>query len=70
MKICVLIPCYNHASTVAAVARSAREFFPVLVVDDGSTASLPELPDCTFSISSNTVASVDGNSDAPLNFNF
>ena len=48
MKPCIVIPCYNHAATVAAVARSARESFPVLVVDDGSTAPVPELPDCTL----------------------
>ena len=48
MKVCVLIPCFNHVTTVAAVARSAQEFFPVLVVDDGSTLPLPELPECTL----------------------
>lgn len=48
MKVCVLIPCFNHASTVAAVARSAQEYFPVLVVDDGSTTPLPGLPGCTL----------------------
>lgn len=47
MKVCVLIPCFNHASTVAAVVRSAQEHFPVLVVDDGSTLPLPDLPGCT-----------------------
>ncbi len=47
MKFCVLIPCYNHASTVAAVARSVPAELPVLVVDDGSTLPLPELPGCT-----------------------
>ena len=48
MKFCVLIPCYNHASTVAAVVRAASEHFPILVVDDGSTKPLPELPGCTL----------------------
>ena len=46
MKVCVLIPCFNHASTVAEVVRSAQAHFPVLVVDDGSTLPLPELPGC------------------------
>lgn len=47
MKPCVLIPCYNHAATVAAVARAALAHCPVIVVDDGSTLPLPELPGCT-----------------------
>ena len=47
MKPCILIPCYNHSATVAAVANAARAHGPVLVVDDGSTVPLPELPDCT-----------------------
>jgi len=46
MKLCVLIPCFNHAATVAEVARAARGHLPVIVVDDGSTAPLPSLPDC------------------------
>ena len=46
MKFCVLIPCFNHAATVAAVARAAAAQHPVLVVDDGSTVPLPELPGC------------------------
>jgi len=48
MKFCVVIPCFNHATTVAAVVRSAQEHFPVLVVDDGSTLPLPDLPGCTM----------------------
>jgi uncharacterized protein (DUF2062 family) len=47
MKPCVVIPCFNHAETVAAVARAAQAHCPVLVVDDGSTVSLPEMPGCT-----------------------
>ena len=47
MKPCVIIPCYNHVATVAEVARGALAFCPVLVVDDGSTVPLPELPGCT-----------------------
>lgn len=46
MKFCVLIPCYNHPTTVAAVARDAQVFGPVIVVDDGSTQPLPDLPGC------------------------
>ena len=46
MKPCVLIPCFNHAETVAAVARAAQALCPVLVVDDGSTVPLPEMPGC------------------------
>lgn len=48
MKPCVLIPCYNHPATVAAVAKAALEHCPVLVVDDGSTTPLPELPGCAI----------------------
>ena len=48
MKPCVLIPCYNHPATVGAVARAALEYCPVIVVDDGSTMPLPELPGCTL----------------------
>ena len=46
MKFCILIPCYNHPTTVAAVACAAQKFCPVIVVDDGSTLPLPELPGC------------------------
>lgn len=46
MKPCVLIPCYNHAATVGAVARAAGTHAPVIVVDDGSTEPLPDLPEC------------------------
>jgi uncharacterized protein (DUF2062 family) len=48
MKFCIIIPCFNHSTTVAAVARAAQKHFPVLVVDDGSTQPLPELPGCTI----------------------
>jgi uncharacterized protein (DUF2062 family) len=46
MSACILIPCYNHAGTVAAVARAARAYAPVILVDDGSTEPLPDLPGC------------------------
>ena len=48
MKFCVIIPCFNHTATVGAVAAAAREHCPVLVVDDGSTKPLPELPGVTL----------------------
>ena len=46
MKFCVIIPCFNHATTIAAVAASAQKDFPIIVVDDGSTQQLPALPGC------------------------
>jgi len=46
MNACVLIPCYNHSATVAAVAQAALARAPVIVVDDGSTEPLPELLGC------------------------
>ena len=47
MNHCIVIPCFNHVATVATVASAARAYGPVLVVDDGSTVPLPELPGCT-----------------------
>jgi uncharacterized protein (DUF2062 family) len=44
VKCCVIIPCYNHPGTVAKVVHAALKHLPVLVVDDGSTLPLPELP--------------------------
>ena len=46
MRPCVIIPCYNHVATLAAVAASARAYCEVIVVDDGSTLPLPKLPGC------------------------
>lgn len=46
-KTCVIIPCFNHSAAVAAVARAAQAHCLVLIVDDGSTAPLPELPGCS-----------------------
>lgn len=46
MKPCVIIPCYNHAATVAQVVRGAQAHCPVIVVDDGSTVPLPALAGC------------------------
>lgn len=48
MKLCVIIPCYNHVTTVAAAVHGARMHCPVIVIDDGSTVPLPELPGCTL----------------------
>ncbi len=36
-SILVLIPAYNEAERIAGVIASTKRFFPVLVVDDGST---------------------------------
>ena len=44
MKPCVVIPCFNHVETLAGVALAAARHCDVLVVDDGSTIPLPELP--------------------------
>ena len=46
MKSCVVIPCYNHSATVADVALAALRHAPVIVADDGSTETLPELAGC------------------------
>jgi uncharacterized protein DUF2062/glycosyl transferase family 2 len=37
MKVCIVIPVFNHADTLPAVVHTARKHFPVIVVDDGST---------------------------------
>lgn len=47
MKPCVVIPCFNHPATVTVVACAARAYCPVVIVDDGSTVPLAELPGCT-----------------------
>lgn len=47
MKPCIVIPCFNHAATVAEVAGAARAHCPVFVVDDGSRPPVPQLPGCT-----------------------
>ncbi len=47
MKPCIVIPCFNHPGTVAAVTAAARAYSRVIVVDDGSTLPLPEMPGCT-----------------------
>ena len=42
-RIAVVIPVYNHATTVARVAREARGLgYDVFVVDDGSTDETPQ----------------------------
>jgi uncharacterized protein (DUF2062 family) len=35
--ICVVIPVFNHGLTVGRIVREAKEYFPVIVVNDGST---------------------------------
>jgi uncharacterized protein (DUF2062 family) len=47
VKVCVIIPCFNHTATVAAVVRGAQEHCPVFVVDDGSTRPLPQFPEAS-----------------------
>jgi glycosyltransferase involved in cell wall biosynthesis len=37
VKLCIIIPVYNHADTAAEVIAEAAKCFPVIVVDDGST---------------------------------
>jgi len=37
-RVCALVPCYDHAATVAGVVGTLRGFMPVIVVDDGSTS--------------------------------
>src|SRR5271163_1636827 len=46
MNICVVIPVFNHANTLPAVARAAQKYFPVIVADDGST-DYPHPPEDT-----------------------
>jgi uncharacterized protein (DUF2062 family) len=45
LRICVVIPVYNHGLTVRRVAGGARKFFPVITVDDGSTDDTPSALD-------------------------
>jgi len=43
MKICMLVPAYNEASTIADVVKGCLKYVPdVLVVDDGSTDNTGE----------------------------
>jgi glycosyltransferase involved in cell wall biosynthesis len=46
MNFCILIPCYNHPTTVSEVVGAAQKFAPMIVIDDDSTLPLPELPSC------------------------
>ncbi len=42
-RFAFVIPVYNHAATVAQVARQAQSLgYPVFVVDDGSTDKIPQ----------------------------
>ncbi len=47
MRACIVVPCFNHSATLADVVRGAHAHGPVVVVDDGSTEPLPDLPDAT-----------------------
>ncbi len=40
-RICVVIPVFNHGLTVQRVVRGAKEMFPVIAVNDGSTDDTP-----------------------------
>ncbi len=42
-RLCVLVPVYNHSRTIAAVVRGAKQQFPVIVVNDGSTDDTPAI---------------------------
>ncbi|OQW96804.1 MAG: hypothetical protein BWK77_03570 [Verrucomicrobia bacterium A1] len=44
MNAILVIPCFNHGETAAAVARDALRLGPVVLVDDGSTAGPPDPP--------------------------
>ena len=43
VNICVVIPVYNHELTIQRVVRDARQSFPVIVVNDGSTDGTAKL---------------------------
>jgi uncharacterized protein (DUF2062 family) len=36
-NICIVIPVFNHGLTVGRIVREAKDYFPVIVVNDGST---------------------------------
>jgi uncharacterized protein (DUF2062 family) len=36
-NICIIIPVFNHALTVGHIVRQAKNYFPVIVVNDGCT---------------------------------
>jgi uncharacterized protein (DUF2062 family) len=40
-RICVVVPVFNHDSTVRQVVRQAKSRFPVIAVNDGSTDETP-----------------------------
>ena len=39
VRICVIVPVYNHGLTVQRVVRGANAVLPVIAVDDGSMLS-------------------------------
>lgn len=55
MNIWCVIPVYNHAGTLTDVVRRARQFLPVLVVDDGSTDWTPELQRMLNALGANVI---------------
>lgn len=48
MKLCIVIPVFNHAASLAEVVRGAQTHCPVIVVDDGSTDNPPALDGVTL----------------------
>lgn len=43
IRLCIIIPTYNHAISLVGVVRAAKEYYPVIVVDDGSTDETAEV---------------------------
>ena len=48
MNPCVILPVFNHAASLAMVARGALAHCPVIIVDDGSTDRPPALDGVTL----------------------
>ncbi|MFM2293781.1 MAG: hypothetical protein RLZZ350_194 [Verrucomicrobiota bacterium] len=59
-NICVLIPVFNHALTVGRVVRAAQKYFPVLVVNDGSTDDTAKILAAENSVTVLTLAKNSG----------
>ncbi len=43
LNICIVIPVFNHSLTVGRVVRGAKDYFPVIAVNDGSTDDTGEI---------------------------
>ncbi len=43
LNLCVVIPVFNHALTVGRIMREAKNYFPVIVVNDGCTDDTGEV---------------------------